>query len=418
MRILHTSDWHLGRTFGSHALLDDQVRMLERIVELVTAEGIDLVVVAGDVYDRAIPSNDAVVVLRDSLKAIRAAGARIALIAGNHDGAERVAAFDGLLADGLHVAGGYRRAGAVETLVFDDGELDLVLVPYLDPMMAPGDEQETDAATATATPSTGMTATAGGQPDELDPLHLGDEVHVGDEAPRRRRVSHASVLQHRLAPARTQVGGRRSLVVAHAFVAGGAGSDSERELSVGGVDRAPSDAFDGFTYAALGHLHRPQSVGRPNLRYSGTPLAYSFSETEAKTVTIVDLPPIGAPEITAVELGVCRGVRTITGPLEQLLSDSTLRSAETQWVQARLTDRDVVLEPMARLRRRFPFIVELQRVGEPRWSDDGRLPGIVARSVTPLDLAVEFWESTASESPSGEIVRLLASALSAAGVDP
>ena len=231
-------------------------------------------------------------------------------------------------------------------------------------------------------------------------------------------MTHASVLQHRLAAARTQVGGRRSLVVAHAFVAGGAGSDSERELSVGGVDRAPRDAFDGFTYAALGHLHRPQSVGRPSLRYSGTPLAYSFSETEAKTVTIVDLPPSGAPDITAVELGVCRGVRTITGPLAQLLSDPTLRSAETQWVQARLTDRDVVLEPMARLRRRFPFIVELQRVGEPQWSDDGRLPGIVARSVTPLDLAVEFWESTASESPSGEIVRLLASALSAAGVDP
>jgi len=226
------------------------------------------------------------------------------------------------------------------------------------------------------------------------------------------------VLQHRLAAASAQVAGRRSIVVAHAFVAGGACSDSERELSVGGVDRAPTGAFDGFTYAALGHLHRPQSVGRPNLRYSGTPLAYSFSETEAKTVTIVDLPPSGAPIVTAVELGVCRGVQTITGPLEQLLCDPTLRPAETRWMQARLTDRDALLEPMARLRRRFPFIVELQRVGEPEWRDDGRLPGIVARTSTPLDLAVEFWESTASESPSGEIVRLLASALSAAGVDP
>jgi DNA repair protein SbcD/Mre11 len=400
MRILHTSDWHLGRTFGSHALLDDQARMLDRIVELVTVERIDLVVIAGDVYDRAIPSNDAVVVLRDSLKAIRAAGARIALIAGNHDGAERVAAFDGLLADGLHVAGGYRRAGAVETLVFDDGELQLVLVPYLDPMMAPSDEHGFDPSVEPLT--------------DVAPL----DAALLDDGPRRRRVTHASVLQHRLSAASMQVAGRRSLVVAHAFVAGGAGSDSERELSVGGVDRAPAGAFDGFTYAALGHLHRPQSVGRPDLRYSGTPLAYSFSETEAKTVTIVDLPPSGAPVITAVELGVCRGVRTITGPLAQLLSDPTLRSAETQWVQARLTDRDAVLEPMARLRRRFPFIVELQRIGEPQWSDDGRLPGIIVRSVTPLDLAVEFWESTASESPSGEIVRLLASALSAAGVDP
>ena len=259
-------------------------------------------------------------------------------------------------------------------------------------MMAPADELGTD-------PS----------PD-ADP----DEAH--DPAP-RRRVTHASVLQRRLSAASVQVAGRRSIVVAHAFVAGGACSDSERELSVGGVDRAPTTAFDGFTYAALGHLHRPQSVGRPNLRYSGTPLAYSFSETEAKTVTIVDLPPSGAPILTTVELGVCRGVRTITGPLEQLLTDPTHRAAETHWVQARLTDREALLEPMARLRSRFPFIVELQRAGEPEWSNDGRLPGIIVRSVTPLDLAVEFWESTASESPSGEIVRLLASALSAAGVD-
>ena len=233
---------------------------------------------------------------------------------------------------------------------------------------------------------------------------------MGDEAPRRRRVSHASVLQHRLAPARTQVGGRRSLVVAHAFVAGGAGSDSERELSVGGVDRAPTGALDGFTYAALGHLHRPQSVGRPNLRYSGTPLAYSFSETEAKTVTIVDLPPIRRARHHCWSSSACAAACGRSPGHWNSCSPTRRESAEDAMGAGRLTDRDVVLEPMARLRRRFPFIVELQRVGEPQWSDDGRLPGIVAQSVTPLDLAVEFWESTASESPSGEIVRLLANA--------
>ncbi|MGD9703887.1 MAG: exonuclease SbcCD subunit D [Acidimicrobiia bacterium] len=413
MRILHTSDWHLGRSFGSHALLDDQGRMLERIVELITSERIDLVVVAGDVYDRAIPANDAVVLLRDGLQAIRAAGARIALIAGNHDGAERVAAFDGLLADGLHVAGGYRRAGAVETLVFDDGELDLVLVPYLDPMMAPGDECGLDAPAADAPAEIAAEVDA-----DADAEIAADAESADPSSRQRRRPTHASVLERRLAAASELIAGRRSVAVAHAFVAGGACSDSERELSVGGVDRAPTAAFDGFTYAALGHLHRPQTVGRATLRYSGTPLAYSFSETEAKSVTIVDLPSSGAPTVTPAELGVCRGVSTITGTLDQLLTDPTHRMAESRWVQARLTDRDALLEPMARLRRRFPFIVELQRVGAPEWADDGRLPGIIERSLTPLALAVEFWQTTASEAPSAEIVRHLERALSAAGVDP
>ena len=296
------------------------------------------------------------------------------------------------MADGLHVAGGYRRAGAVETLVFDDGELQLVLVPYLDPMMAPSDEQETDPRTgteatgmATGTAATGTAASAGRQQEELDPLH------PVDEAPRRRRVTHASVLQHRLAAARAQVDGRRSLVVAHAFVAGGTGSDSERELSVGGVDRAPKDALDGFTYAALGHLHRPQSVGRPSLRYSGTPLAYSFSETEAKTVTIVDLPPSGARHHC---FGRARRVRACDDHRATGTASPTRRFSQPDAMGAgRLTDRDVVLDH-ARLRRRFHSSSKLAASASRSGATTVCRPA--SSPVTPLDLAVEFWESTAA----------------------
>jgi DNA repair protein SbcD/Mre11 len=392
MRILHTSDWHLGRSFGSQSLLGDQERVLQRLVELVRAERIDLVVVAGDLYDRSIPSNEAVVLLRAGLQAIRGAGARLALIAGNHDGAERVAAYDGLLADGVHVAGGYRRAGSVETLCFDDGELDLVLVPFLDPLMAPEDASQ-------------------------EPPREAGASGVDEAGVRRPRPTHASVLERHLDAARRQVAGRRSLAVAHAFVAGATPCDSERELSVGGVDRVPAPLFDGFGYVALGHLHRAQDVGRPTLRYSGTPLAYSFSETEPKTVTIVDLPAAGPATVTPVELGVCRGVRVLTGTLSELLADPAHDRVASRWVQVWLTDRDVVLEPMARLRSRFPYVVELHRVHDVGWRDDGRLPGILEQTLTPLDLALEFWQTTASEAPSAEVVGHLARALTAAGVD-
>lgn len=386
MRLLHTSDWHLGRSFGAFSLLDEQRRVLERIVEVVREQSVDLVVVAGDVYDRAVPPTEAVVLLREALIELRGAGAQVAIIAGNHDSPDRVGAFEGLLQAGLHVAGGYRHAGEPVTLGFDDGEVDLVSLPFLDPLLAPDDERF---------------GAAGA-----------DGVS--------RRATHASVLRHRLRSAREAVAGRRAVAIAHAFVAGGTPSESERELGVGGMEQIGVREFDGFDYVALGHLHAPQTLGRDTLGYSGSPLAYSFSETVAKSVTVVDLPARGHGEahVERVELGVCRGVVTLTGTLDELLRAPEHEAVADRWVRVQLTDTGALVEPMARLRARFPYTVEMHR-RSVAVAERGSLGAVVAgRDVrSPLRMVSSFWQATVGAEPQAEVLASLRSALQAAGAD-
>jgi exonuclease SbcD len=376
MRILHTSDWHLGRSFGAFSLLDDQRRVLERIVGLVREQSVDLVVVAGDLFDRAVPSTEAVVTLREALTELRGAGAQVVLVAGNHDSAERMAAYDGLLEPGLLVVGGYRRAGEVTTMSFADGPLEVVALPYLDPLLAPDD-------------------------------------------PAPGRHTHASVLAQRLAAARRGLSGCRSLAVAHAFVAGGTPSESERELAVGGAEQIGVRAFDGFDYVALGHLHSPQSLGRPTLAYSGSPLAYSFSETAVKSVQLVelDLGGVAPATVERIELGVCRGVVTLSGSLRELLTAPEHEVVRGRWVRAQLTDAGALVEPMARLRQRFPFTVEMHRTAVSL-AVRGSLGGVGpadATSRTPIATVSAFWQATVGEVPSPEVLTCIRQALVAAG---
>ena len=392
MRLLHTSDWHLGRSFGPFSLLDLQQRALERIVGLVREHRVDLVVVAGDVFDRAVPPTEAVVLLRDTLTELRGAGAQVAVIAGNHDSAERMAAYEGLLEPGLSIVGGYRRAGVPITLGFDDGEVDLVPIPFLDPLLAPAEDREP---------------------------HLGD-ADAGADDGEPVRPTHASVLHRRLRLARRQVGGRRSVAVAHAFVAGGTPSPSEREVGVGGSEQVGVRAFDGFSYVALGHLHAPQAMGRDTLSYSGSPLAYSFAETGAKSVTLVDLPAEGGARVERVELGVCRGVATVTGSLEEVLSDPAHQVHTERWVRVHLTDTGALVEPMARVRARFPYAVELHRRAVVV-SQRGSLGAVVPASGTtahPLAQAASFWRATTGEEPSPDVVARILDALVAGGAAP
>ncbi len=385
MRLLHTSDWHLGRSFGAFSLLDDQRAALARIAELVRSESVELVVVAGDVFDRAIPSAEAVTALRDGLQAIRHAGAMVALISGNHDSAERLAAFDGLLAEGVYVAGGYRSAGTIARLRAADGPLALVLVPFLDPMLAPADEQA---------PGDGD-----GQPS---------------------RPTHASVLRRRLERARELVAGERSVVVAHAFVRGGWPSDSERELGVGGSDMAPAEVFAGFSYVALGHLHRAQDLGASTtVHYCGTPLAYSFSESAGKTVSLVDIAPGGAVRVERIALGVCRGVATVRGSLDELLTDPAHEQHTGRWIRAQLTDTGVLTEPMARLRERFPYVVELHRVPAGGAGEHVSVPASPGQAMrTPLRTTLDFWSAVHGEPATPAIEAHLRRALEQAASVP
>lgn len=321
MRMLHTSDWHLGRTFHGVELLDDQRRVLSHLAQVVAEESVDVVLVAGDVYDRSVPSADAVRVYDQGLAEIAAAGAHIVVTSGNHDSPTRLGAGSGFAAaGGLHLR--TTITGIESPVLFTDehGEIAVYGIPYLEP-----DAVRTELGTG---------GTRG----------------------------HAEVLGAAMARIRADLSGRtaRSVVVAHAFVVGGQPTGSERSISVGGVETVPADTFSGVDYVALGHLHSPQRV-EESVRYSGSPLPYSFGErSHRKSVWIIDLDATGVAGIHARELPVVRGLSSLCGTLDDLLTAESYAAAEDHYVEATLTDAVRPVDAMRRLRERFPHAVHLE----------------------------------------------------------
>jgi exonuclease SbcD len=390
VRIAHTSDWHLGRSFGEVSLRDDQARFCDWFVELVGEQGCELVVIAGDIYDRAIAPTESIDLFRDTVRRLLSTGARVVAITGNHDAADRVAAYSELLdRSGLLLRGGYDRIGEVIPLPASDGPLDLVLLPFLHPQIAP-DGFGTD-------------------PAARDDEHGGSEdVDVDVLLRRRSRRTHASVLTDAVALSRPHLTSGRSLAVAHAFVAGGAESESERRLEVGGTGQVPAELFSGFSYTALGHLHRPQdvTVAGGHVRYSGTPLPYSFSEDHPKSVTIVDLAADGTCTVEEVPVPVGRSVHRISGTIDELLEPGRFPHAHGGFVQATVTDRETVTEAKARLLDVYPFVVEVRLAP----LTDGHEPVAVPeniREVPPLQAVSSFWEAAEGSPPTGAVLELL-----------
>ncbi|WP_329170819.1 exonuclease SbcCD subunit D [Streptomyces decoyicus] len=321
MRFLHTSDWHLGRSFHRVSLLSAQRAFLDHLVETVRTREIDAVLVAGDVYDRAVPPLAAVELFDDALHRLAGLGVPTVMISGNHDSARRLGVGSGLMEQaGIHLRTDPAGCGTPVLLADAHGPVALYGLPYLEPAMV------------------------------RDTLGA-------------RRADHAEVLGAAMDRVRADLAGRpegtRSVVLAHAFVTGGAVSDSERDITVGGVASVPVAVFDGVDYAALGHLHGCQTLTE-RVRYSGSPLAYSFSEAgHRKSSWIVDLDADGAVHAERVDCPVPRPLARIRGPLEQLLDDPEPGRHEESWVEATLTDTARPHEPMARLARRFPHIVSL-----------------------------------------------------------
>lgn len=378
MKIIHTSDWHLGRSFGAMSLHRDQADFCEWLTDLVESSGINLVVIAGDIYDRSIAPIDSIELFRKTIRDLRAAGAVIAVISGNHDGPDRLSPYDDLLdLSGVYIRGGYEGVGRVVTHSFEDGPLDIALLPFLDPQSAPDG--------------------------------YGDQA-VADASERRRRRTHHSVLADGIQAVHNELKSPRSIAVAHAFVSGGSVSDSERALEVGGTGAVEASLFDRFSYTALGHLHRPQEITRPSLRYSGTPLAYSFSEEHAKSVTMVEMLPDGHCEIETIEVPVGRAVKTISGPIETLLDPASHPDAHDRFVRAIISDRETVIEPKARLEAVYPFITEirLSPVGGVDL-DIEAIPDIA--EVDPIEAVRMFWVEVEGTDPDADTEILLTAAV-------
>ncbi|MBM7413975.1 MULTISPECIES: exonuclease SbcCD subunit D [Nocardiaceae] len=323
MRILHTSDWHIGRTFHGVDLLADQRRALEALATVVREQSVDVVVVPGDIYDRAVPNADAVRLCNKAFEAIRDAGAVIVATSGNHDSPARLGAGSAFsAAGGLHL---FTTVDAVDrpvVLTDEHGDVAFYGIPYLEP----------------------------------------DATRTELGVPGAR--SHAAVLQAAMgriaADLATRDSSVRSVVLAHAFVIGGEGTGSERSISVGGVETVPASLFGGIDYVALGHLHSPQTID-DHIRYSGSPLPYSFGErSHRKAAWLVDIDGSGGRVVTRVDLPVVRGLSVLEGTLEDLCTEDRFDFATEHYVSAVLTDAVRPVDAMRRLQERFPHAVHLE----------------------------------------------------------
>jgi exonuclease SbcD len=377
VRILHTSDWHLGRHFHGQGMLTHQAAYADHLIATIEAEAVDLVVVSGDVYDRALPPVDAVELADETFARLAASRARVVMTSGNHDSARRLG-FNARLVDaaGFHLRT-VADAAATPVLVEDhEGPVAVYGIPYLEP----------------------------------------DLLRHAWELPARSHQAAMTAAVARLrADLATRPAGTRSVVLAHAFVAGGQPSDSERDISVGGVSLVSAATFDGFDYVALGHLHGRQTL-TDRVRYSGSPLAYSFSEADhVKGSWLVDLDARGRVAAEFVEAPVPRRLARLTGHLDALLSDPRHATAEDAWVQATLTDPTRPAQAMARLQARFPHAVALVFVpeGEPERARRLRLEGRSDHEIA-VDFVAGMRGTPATEAESA----LLRDACDACAADP
>jgi exonuclease SbcD len=357
-------------------MLDHQAAYVDHLLAVVASERVDLVVVAGDVYDRALPHVDAVRLADETLARLAASRARVVISSGNHDSAQRLG-FGSRLIDAAGVHLRTDASGVGTPILVDDehGPVAVHAIPYLDPQAL------------------------------HEPWSLPARTHEAALTQAMRRV-RADLAAHP----------RRSVVLAHAFVAGGLPSDSERDISVGGVSVVPVSLFDDISYTALGHLHGRATLGEA-MRYSGSPLAYSFSEApHQKGSWLVDLGPDGVTGTTFVEAPVPRAVSVVSGELEDLLGDTRLAGVEQHWLQVTLTDTVRPDRPMERLRARFPHTLVLA------FAPAGQTPPSVVASAaggrSDHEVALDFVEALRGAPASSDESGLLRQACDACAEDP
>lgn len=316
MRILHTSDWHIGRSFHGHGTLDALREVLDALVAQVRAHDVDLVLLAGDVFDSAAPAPACYALLTDTLVALSDAGARVIVTSGNHDSAARLGFQAALLREGITVLTDPLAVGTPVTVADVDGPVHVYGIPYLEPAVV---------------------------------RHAWEGVELR---------SQAQTMAHAMDLVRADLGerGGRSIAIAHCFAAGvDATPGVEREIRQGGLDVVPLPVFGGPDYVALGHIHGRAQLSE-RVRYAGAPLHYSFGEGDKPRGSwLVELDAGGLASVEWLELPVPRRLVTLRGPLEEILADPRHAHAEDAWVCVHYTDATPQPDPMRRLQQRFPF---------------------------------------------------------------
>ncbi|MCR5665106.1 MAG: exonuclease SbcCD subunit D [Oscillospiraceae bacterium] len=372
MKLIHLSDLHLGKRVNEFSMLDDQRFILDRILAVIDGEEPDAVLIAGDVYDKSVPSAEAVELFDDFL--VRLAARRFRgrplqtfVLSGNHDSPERLA-FGGRLMDasGVHLAPVY--GGRVEPFALTDefGEVRFYMLPFVKP------------------------------------------VHVRRFFPESGVESYTDALSAAVRAMKLD-GSVRSVLMAHQFVTGAERSESE-EISVGGLDNVDASVFEGFDYVALGHIHGPQNIGSERVRYCGSPLKYSFSEAaQEKSVTVVELGGKGSLRIRTVPLKPKRDLTELRGRYEELMRRSFYEGKPWQedYVHITLTDEDDVPEAMARLRTVYRNLMKLD-YDNARTRHTAQIDAAAETDrKSPLELFGEFYEKQNGEKPNDAQLALL-----------
>lgn len=359
MKFLHTADLHIGKKIFERSMIEDQAYILSQILQLACKEQVDAVLIAGDVYDRAVPSTEAVALLDDFLTRLQEAGITVIMISGNHDSPERVSFAGGILEkQGLYIAGNYQEP--LKTVILEDayGPVSFVCMPFVKPTV------------------TGSSTSKEAVEHMLATLPVSDSARG------------------------------RSVLLTHYFVIGENGeepelSDSETDVNVGGLDSVPASCLANFSYVALGHIHKPQHIGKGQVYYSGSPLKYSFSEARGdKAVNIVELGKPGEITVTKHTLKPLREMRCIKGRLDELIATELLEELGEEanaYIQATLTDTEELIDPMSTLRSVYPnalqIILEKRKLDE-NLEYESRLCG---KRKSTTELFAEFYEMLRGE---------------------
>ena len=363
MRFIHTADWHLGKLFGQRHMTEDQAYVLEELLALCKDAHPDALIIAGDVYDRAVPPPEAVNLFNEILTRIAEQGIRVLYIAGNHDSAVRLDFGAQLLrASGIYPAGIVRAAEPPVVLSDEYGDVYFSLIPY------------------------------------------GDPPHVREAFALDENLSFDGALTVQIAAARAQIPlSARSVAVAHAFVIGGQTSESEHALSVGGSDQVSVENFAAYSYTALGHLHAPQRAGAEHIRYSGSLLKYSFDEArQKKGVELIELDAAGAASHTFYPLTPRHDVRIVSGMMDELMHKDFDLLPHDDYICVELLDMDAVLAAHEKLRKIYPnlFTITRPNINVNRLSSTERS---YERGKSDLHLFSEFYaDVTASEMTEAE----------------
>lgn len=368
MRFIHTADWHLGKSLKGRALLEDQEHILKEFLKLVEDSKPEAIVIAGDIYDRGVPPTDAVELFDEVLtKLLLEKKVPVLYISGNHDSAVRIHFGSKLLASaGLYVRGELTEDFSPVILEDKTGPVYFSLIPYLEPNKVA-------------------------------------EVLKMEERPSFEEA-HEAVLQQ---AGRQIPKGKRSVAVAHAFLAGGVTSESERALSVGGADNVPPILFKDYSYTALGHLHGPQRAGADNIRYSGSLLKYSFDEAnQKKGATLVELSGKGDVRTEQMGLTPLREVRILEGKMDDFLVDRTRYPKSQDYVMIRLLDTNPVLNPIERLGEVYPNILAIERKGLSVQAELGSVEGF-RENRSEETLFMDFYKAMTSQEMNEDEKRLL-----------